>query len=247
MSEIGEWDFIGDLVDDAGSNSAHSMFVAPSAKAVSVFPVPHKPVIPRCAARFQVTSLASWNTSSPSHSALQQPAVGSMSSSRFSVADAVPVSAIQLSTPPKLGHRSAPYSVISAPPGLSRPERSYVKPSSVVRVGAVAEVVPIAAALPHTSVLGETSMSFPPVPAALVMPKKMPAQSHPQSFGRLRKPSDSPLLTSRFSALLERFGDNSDVYMALSESRFASEHRNRLLDAYAASTVFRYLQRFTSL
>ena len=33
-----------------------------------------------------------------------------------------------------------------------------------------------------------------------------------------------------------------DVFSALADSRFAPEHRNRLLDGYAASTVFRYMQ-----
>ena len=59
---------------------------------------------------------------------------------------------------------------------------------------------------------------------------------------RLKHPSDSPIITGKFDALLKDFGYLSDVYRALSESQFATEHRNRLLNAFAASTVFRYLQ-----
>ena len=59
---------------------------------------------------------------------------------------------------------------------------------------------------------------------------------------RLRQPSDSPLITSKFDALLKEFGPLSDVFQALSQSQFADAHRDRLLNAFAASTVFRYLQ-----
>ena len=59
---------------------------------------------------------------------------------------------------------------------------------------------------------------------------------------RLRHPSDSPLITSKFDSLLQEFGPLSDVYQALQHSQFADAHRDRLLNAFGASTVFRYLQ-----
>ena len=59
---------------------------------------------------------------------------------------------------------------------------------------------------------------------------------------RLRHPSDSPLITGKFDALLQEFGPLSDVYKALQQSQFADAHRDRLLNAFGASTVFRYLQ-----
>ena len=59
---------------------------------------------------------------------------------------------------------------------------------------------------------------------------------------RLKQPSDSPLITGKFDALLKEFGPLSDVFQALSQSQFADAHRDRLLNAFAASTVFRYLQ-----
>ena len=59
---------------------------------------------------------------------------------------------------------------------------------------------------------------------------------------RLRHPSDSPIITGKFDALLREFGPLSDVYQALQQSQFADAHRDRLLNAFGASTVFRYLQ-----
>ena len=59
---------------------------------------------------------------------------------------------------------------------------------------------------------------------------------------RLRHPSDSPIITGKFDALLHEFGPLSDVYQALQQSQFADAHRDRLLNAFGASTVFRYLQ-----
>ena len=50
------------------------------------------------------------------------------------------------------------------------------------------------------------------------------------------------MLTAKFDSLLTAFGPESDVFNALAETQFPEAHRNRLLDAYAASTVYRYCQ-----
>ena len=50
------------------------------------------------------------------------------------------------------------------------------------------------------------------------------------------------MLTAKFDSLLNEFGPESEVFSALAATQFPEAHRNRLLDAYAASTVFRYCQ-----
>ena len=59
---------------------------------------------------------------------------------------------------------------------------------------------------------------------------------------RSKGTSENKMLVEQFSHLLEVFGNSSAVYTSLVASPYAEEHRKRLLDSYAATTVFRYLQ-----
>ena len=59
---------------------------------------------------------------------------------------------------------------------------------------------------------------------------------------RSKLTSDNSFLVAQFAELLAFFGNSSEVYMSLRDSSFADEHRKRLLNNYAATTVFRYLQ-----
>ena len=59
---------------------------------------------------------------------------------------------------------------------------------------------------------------------------------------RSKLTSDNPFLIAQFAELLSFFGNSSEVHRSLVSSPFADEHRKRLLNNYAATTVFRYLQ-----
>ena len=59
---------------------------------------------------------------------------------------------------------------------------------------------------------------------------------------RQKRTSDNQQLLAQFERLLQTFGHSSDVFIALSASQHAEDHRRRLLDRYAATTVFRYFQ-----
>ena len=59
---------------------------------------------------------------------------------------------------------------------------------------------------------------------------------------RSKLTSDNPFLVAQFAVLLALFGNSSEVYRSLVSSPFADDHRKRLLNNYAATTVFRYLQ-----
>ena len=59
---------------------------------------------------------------------------------------------------------------------------------------------------------------------------------------RSKLASDNPFLVGLFTNLLQLFGVSSAVYVSLQSSPYADEHRKRLLNNYAATTSFRYLQ-----
>ena len=59
---------------------------------------------------------------------------------------------------------------------------------------------------------------------------------------RSKLASDNPFLVELFTSLLQLFGNSSAVYVSLQSSPYADEHRKRLLNNYAATTSFRYLQ-----
>ena len=59
---------------------------------------------------------------------------------------------------------------------------------------------------------------------------------------RSKLASDNAFLVELFTTLLQLFGNSSSVYTSLNSSPYADEHRKRLLNNYAATTSFRYLQ-----
>ena len=59
---------------------------------------------------------------------------------------------------------------------------------------------------------------------------------------RLKFASDNALLVEMFTNLLHHFGNSSDVHTSLSTSPYADEYRQLLLNNYAATIFFRYLQ-----
>ncbi|CAL1162028.1 unnamed protein product, partial [Cladocopium goreaui] len=59
---------------------------------------------------------------------------------------------------------------------------------------------------------------------------------------RSKLASDNAFLVELFTTLLQLFGNSSAVYTSLNSSPYADEHRKRLLNNYAATTSFRYLQ-----
>ena len=77
---------------------------------------------------------------------------------------------------------------------------------------------------------------------SLTIQRRGGSKSQQTQLVRLKKPSDSTMLTAKFDSLLNEFGPESEVFSALAATQFPEAHRNRLLDAYAASTVFRYCQ-----
>ena len=67
---------------------------------------------------------------------------------------------------------------------------------------------------------------------------------------RAKRTSDVPHVICQFDELLQLWGNLSSVYESLQHSSFAKDHKNRLLDSYAASTCFRYFQavkKFTTV
>ena len=142
-------------------------------------------------------------------------------------------------------HRASPYQLTDLQPGVNdRPLRAGYQPQSF-RVKAN----------PPQSLHSTSSTNLPPPPDILqrnldqqVTPKAKTTRRRGGSTAqqiqltRLRHPSDSPIITGKFDALLQEFGSLADVYQALQQSQFADAHRDRLLNAFGASTVFRYLQ-----
>lgn len=59
---------------------------------------------------------------------------------------------------------------------------------------------------------------------------------------RLKFASDNAFLVEMFTNLLHHFGNSSDVHTSLRTSPLADEYRKLLLNNYAATTLFRYLQ-----
>eukprot|EP00435_Cladocopium_sp_Y103_P030947 s3386_g7.t1 len=233
-----DWELVSDEVD------SHT-FVAPVPKASAALPAPRPKWYPRCPALLQVDdSMSSVQTSSRTYGP-----VPSQTGCRFSVTDLTP-SVQPLTHSQRLYNRGVPYHVSDLQPSvLPRPVRTGYQPQSLRAVEHSTEPPRIPAVVFRASTslqtsavsmsqMFEGSSSFGPCEA----PQLKGTTSRSMQLLRLRKPSDSPLLTSQFNALLQLFGDESDVFTALSTSQFAEDHRNRLLDAFAASTVFRYMQ-----
>ena len=216
-----------------------SDFAPPTVKASQMAPPTNIQIPPRSPAVLQVPTalqppgISSGSTSSAGHS---------LTGCRQTVED------VFIFPKQSFGiHRSAPYQLTDLHPGLNvRPIRQGYQPQSLQPHGS-----------PPKSLTVDNQISaedLPPKPILLAEQfeqqggQSKPSQRHGGSTSqqsklvRLRKPSDSALIVGKFDALLQEFGSESDVFRALSQSQFPEAHRNRLLDAYAASTVFRYLQ-----
>ena len=64
---------------------------------------------------------------------------------------------------------------------------------------------------------------------------------------RSKLTSKSSVVLDKFEHLLSIFGDLAEVYKSLVSSPFAAEHRKRLFNSYAATTVLRYVQTVQQL
>ena len=238
--ELDEWDFIGD--SDSWEVASGFSFRPPVSKSSAVLPPPRIQNYPRSPARLQVPSALQQSTASSGALTTEQI---SHTSCRLTVQD------VTLHEQQKFGtHRSSPYQVSDLHPGVNdRPLRTGYQPQSFKAQSKPPKF------LQKDSSNVASSVDLPPDPAILQTVDESPGTSKPNSrqrrggsksqlskMVRLKKPSDSPLITGKFDALLKEFGPLSDVFQALSQSQFADAHRDRLLNAFAASTVFRYLQ-----
>ena len=139
---------------------------------------------------------------------------------------------------------------------VSRVESPYVRvprdeyyPKSLERVSQVGNV-PVDMA-PHggfgrTALCPSTEKALPCPPLQKDGIPKVPTSrvqtSTAMQLTRSKMTSENTFILDRFAALLDVFGQSSDVYRALATSPYAAEHRKRLLNNYAATTVLRYLQ-----
>ena len=237
FEDIDDWDLIPASLDDRSLE--FSGFVLPTVKASQIAPPPRIQIPPRSPAVLQVPM------------ALQPQGVprGSTSAVAHSLSGCC-VTVADVSAFPKQSfgiHRSAPYQLADLHPGVNdRPIRQGYQPQSLQPHSSPPKSLTV-----DTHIFAE---DVPPKPILLAEQFEQqgghskPSQRHGGSTSqqsklvRLRKPSDSALLVDKFDAVLQQFGSESDVFRALSQSQFPEAHRNRLLDAYAASTVFRYLQ-----
>ena len=135
-------------------------------------------------------------------------------------------------------------SMISSP--YQRPTRTAYQPESL-SMRAQPDMTPSrdhAWAVPALCPSTEKALPRPPVnkgerPTA----RHQTAQSSKSmQLTRSKFASDNPFLVDMFTKLLHHFGNSSDVYTSLSTSPYADEHRKRLLNNFAATTSFRYLQ-----
>lgn len=230
-----EWDVIPDVFP-VGVPSPRS-FIPPTVKAAQIAPPPSIHITPRSPAVLQVpTALRqpgapTGSTSSPGHG---------FTSCSQTVAD------VSIFPKQSFGiHRSAPYQLTDLQPGVNdRPIRQGYQPQSLQPLCSH----PQSLSLAWNATLMEEDL--PPKPVLLSgqfeqqggqLPsfhRRGGSTSQQNKLLRLRKTSDSELLVSKFDELLQEWGSESDVFQALSQSQIPEAHRNRLLDAYAASTVF---------
>ena len=239
FEDFEDWDLIPPSLDDRSLEFPG--FVLPTVKASQIAPPPRIQIPPRSPAVLQVpTALQPQGVPSGSTSAVAHSLTGCC----VTVAD---VSAF-----PKQSfgiHRSAPYQLTDLHPGVNdRPIRQGYQPQSLQPHCSP----PKALSVDSNSQFFADDLPPPPILFAEQSEQQgghsKPSQRHGGSTSqqsklvRLRKPSDSTLIVSNFDALLQEFGHESDVFRALSQSQFPEAHRNRLLDAYAASTGFRYMQ-----
>ena len=240
MDDISEeWDFIGDIPEDDASTD---QYIPPVAKASRALPPPNIQHHPRTPAAFQVPLALRPSSSSK---VVSTPVDFTHSSCKVTKND--------LSTfhwKHAGFHRASPYQVSDLQPGVNdRPVRAGYQPQSFSLQSKPPQ------SLQSTRPENDVISDLPPAPEILQRNLEQQASTRSKTkrrrggsttqqmhLTRLRHPSDSPIITGKFDALLHEFGPLSDVYQALQQSQFADAHRDRLLNAFGASTVFRYLQ-----
>ena len=222
------WDLITD--------DFFSGFVQPSAKACPL-PRPQPVVQPRLQAPFRLNATQLTGTPAPSRSG------PCLTVARISAATPKGVPAFAPVRRDLLHHVSrmeTPY---------TRVHRDDYYPKSLVRVSQTGSTGDSAA--PH-DILGGTALCpstlqalpCPPLKKDGIpkVPKPIVRTSTAMQLTRSKVTSENNFIVDRFAALLEVFGQSSDVYRALSASPYAADHRKRLLNNFAATTVLRYLQ-----
>ena len=240
MDDISDdWEFIGDIPD---ADEFTDRYIPPVAKASRAFPPPTIQHYPRTPAAFQVPSAL---RSSSSSKVVSPPADFSHSSCKVTKDDLSTFSWKSAGF-----HRASPYQVTDLQPGVNeRPIRAGYQPQSfrlqskppqsLQSTGSKNDMI---SDLPPTPEIFQRNLDQQAPTRAKTTRRRGGSTTQQTHLTRLRHPSDSPIITGKFDALLQEFGPLSDVYQALQQSQFADAHRDRLLNAFGASTVFRYLQ-----
>ena len=240
MDDISDdWELIGDIPE---LDELATQYIPPVAKSSSLMPPSNTPIYPRTPAAFQVPSALQ---SSSSSTAVSPPNAFSHSGCRFTKDD---VSTFHWKNAGF--HRASPYQLSDLQPGVNaRPIREGYQPQSF-RVtsnppqslhASSSKKADISDLLPPPEIF-QRNLDQQVSSKTKTTRRRGGSTTQQTQLTRLRHPSDSPLITSKFDSLLQEFGPLSDVYQALQQSQFADAHRDRLLNAFGASTVFRYLQ-----
>ena len=240
MDDISDgWEFIGNIPDTEVLDDG---FRPPVAKSSRALPPPTLQHHPRTPAAFQVPSQL--RASSSSHVA-SSPIDFSHSGCKVTKDDLSTFSWKSAGF-----HRASPYQVTDLQLGVNdRPVRDGYQPQSfkvqckppqsLQSTGSKPEVI---SDLPPAPEILQRNVEQQVSTGAKTTRRRGGSKTQQMHLTRLRHPSDSPVITGKFDALLHEFGSLSDVYQALQQSQFADAHRDRLLNAFGASTVFRYLQ-----
>ena len=241
MADEDIWDLISDT-DDWGI-PVDLVFTPPVSKSSPALPPPTFQHNPRSPAMFQVPSAL--RQSSSSSGALTRDC-NSWTGCRFTVNDTT------VHSKPHFGmHRASPYQLNDLHPGVNdRPVRTGYHPQSFqvrscppMRLQTNShESSDLSDPLPPQPVILQGKDAQKALDKSLTIQRRGGSKSQQTQLVRLKKPSDSTMLTAKFDSLLNEFGPESEVFSALAATQFPEAHRNRLLDAYAASTVFRYCQ-----
>jgi len=222
------WDLIAD--------DLFSDFVQPSAKACPL-PRPQHVVQPRLQAPFRMNATPLTGTPAPSSSGPCLTVAGISAATPKGVPAFAPV------------RRDLLHHVSRVESPYVRVPRDEYYPKSLERVsqaGSVGDATAPHAFLGGTALCPSTSNALPCPPLKKdgipKVHKPSVRTSTAMQLTRSRMTSENNFILDRFAALLEVFGQSSDVYRALSASPYADDHRKRLLNNYAATTVLRHLQ-----
>ena len=222
------WDLIAD--------DLFSDFVQPSAKACPL-PRPQHVVQPRLQAPFRMNATPMTGMSASSRSGPRLTVAGLSAATPQGVPAFSPV------------RRDLLHHVSRVESPYVRVPRDEYYPKSLERVSQAESVADDTA--PHgcfggTALCPSTENALPcpqlkkdGIPK---VPKPSVRTSTAMQLTRSKMTSENTFILDRFAALLEIFGQSSDVYRALAASPYAADHRKRLLNNYAATTVLRYLQ-----